>query len=80
MSKEDYMQFQGTVVEVCPNALFKVKLENDIIVLAHLSGKLRINNINIHYLDQVTVEMSSYSLDKGRIIYRARRGKASPTS
>lgn len=75
MSKEDYIQFQGTVVEVCPNALFRVKLENNVVILAHLSGKLRIHNINIHQNDQVTVEMSPYDLGKGRIIYRQRKPK-----
>jgi translation initiation factor IF-1 len=73
MSKEDYIQFQGTVVEVCPNALFRVKLDNDVVVLAHLSGKLRIHNINIHQNDQVTVEISSYDLCKGRIVFRHKR-------
>lgn len=73
MSKEDYIQFQGTVVEVCPNALFRVKLDNDVVILAHLSGKLRIHNINIHQNDQVTVEISSYDLQKGRIVFRHKR-------
>lgn len=75
MSKEDYIQFQGTVVEVCPNAMFRVKLENDVVILAHLSGKLRIHNINIHQNDQVTVEISSYDLTRGRIVYRQRKPK-----
>ena len=73
MSKEDYIQSLGTVVEVCPNALFRVKLDNDIVILAHLSGKLRIHNINIHQNDQVTVEISSYDLCKGRIVFRHKR-------
>lgn len=73
MSKEDYIRMEGTVVEVCPNALFRVKLENDHTVLAHLSGKLRIHNINIHNLDQVQVELSIYDLTKGRIVYRHKR-------
>lgn len=76
MSKEDYIQFQGTVVEVCPNALFRVKLDNDVVVLAHLSGKLRIHNINIHQNDQVTVEISSYDLCKGRIVFRHKRPRS----
>ena len=75
MGKEDYIQFQGTVIEVCPNALFRVKLENDVVILAHLSGKLRIHNININYLDQVTVEVSSYDLTRGRIVFRHKRVK-----
>jgi translation initiation factor IF-1 len=73
MSKDDYLQFQGTVVEVCPNALFRVKLENDVVILAHLSGKLRIHNINIHQNDQVTVEMNTYAPLKGRIVFRHKR-------
>lgn len=73
MSKEDYIRMEGTVVEVCPNALFRVKLENDHTVLAHLSGKLRIHNINIHNLDQVQIELSPYDLTKGRIVYRHKR-------
>ena len=73
MSKEDYMTMNGTVVEVCPNALFRVKLDNDHVVLAHLSGKLRIHNINIHHMDTVTVELSPYDLTKARITYRHKR-------
>ena len=73
MSKDDYIQMQGTVIEVCPNALFRVKLENEHVVLAHLSGKLRIHNINIHMNDSVTVEISSYDLSRGRIVYRQKR-------
>lgn len=80
MSKEDYIRMEGTVVEVCPNALFRVKLENDHTVLAHLSGKLRIHNINIHNLDQVQVELSVYDLSKGRIVYRHKRDRKPVTS
>ena len=80
MSKEDYIQMQGTVIEVCPNALFRVKLENDHVVLAHLAGKMRIHNINIHLLDQVTVDISSYDLSRGRIVYRQKRVKSQPSS
>jgi translation initiation factor IF-1 len=75
MSKEDYIQMQGTVIEVCPNALFRVKLENDHVILAHLSGKMRINNINIHVLDVVTCDVSTYDLSKGRIVFRQKRIK-----
>jgi len=73
MSKDDYITVAGTVIEVCPNSLFRVQLENGITILAHLAGKLRINNINVHHLDQVTVEISSYDLSKGRIVYRQKR-------
>lgn len=77
MSKEDYIQMQGVVTEVCPNAQFRVKLENGHMILAHLSGKMRIHNINIHLLDQVTCEISPYDLQKGRIVFRQKRVKAS---
>jgi translation initiation factor IF-1 len=77
MSKEDYIQFQGVVVEVCPNALFRVRLENDITVLAHLGGKLRINNINILLNDRVTVDVSPYDVLKGRITFRHRPPRSS---
>lgn len=73
MSKDDYISVNGTVIEVCPNSLFRVQLENGLIILAHLAGKLRINNINVHHLDQVTVELSGYDLTKGRIVYRQKR-------
>lgn len=73
MSKDDYISVNGTVIEVCPNSLFRVQLENGLIILAHLAGKLRINNINVHHLDQVMIEMSTYDLTKGRIVYRQKR-------
>lgn len=75
MSKEDYIRMEGVVTEVCPNAMFRVKLENDHTVLAHLSGKLRIHNINILLQDQVQVEISPYDLTRGRIVYRHKRGQ-----
>lgn len=77
MSKEDYIQMQGTVIEVCPNALFRVKLENDHVILAHLSGKMRIHNININLMDQVTAEVSMYDLTRGRIVFRHKRVRTS---
>jgi translation initiation factor IF-1 len=80
MSKDDYITVAGTVIEVCPNSLFRVQLENGITILAHLAGKLRINNINVHHLDQVTVEISSYDLSKGRIVYRQKRPPRSANS
>lgn len=75
MGKDDYIQLQGEVIEVCPNAMFRVKLENEHVVLAHLSGKLRIHNINIHLADKVTVEVSSYDLNRARITYRHKKVK-----
>ncbi len=70
MKKEDVMEFKGVVMESLPNATFKVKLENDHIVNAHISGRMRKNYIRILTGDTVVVEISPYDLSKGRIIYR----------
>jgi translation initiation factor IF-1 len=70
MAKKDVIELEGTVVEALPNAMFKVKLENEHIVLAHISGKLRMNFIRILPGDKVTIEMSPYDLTRGRIIWR----------
>ena len=70
MSKADVIEIEGVVVEKRPNAMFKVELENGHIVLAHISGKLRMNFIKILPGDKVTLEMSPYDLSKGRIIWR----------
>ena len=70
MSKADVIELEGTVVEKLPNAMFRVKLENDHEVLAHISGKLRMNFIKILPGDKVTLEMSPYDLSKGRIVFR----------
>ena len=70
MSKTDVIEIEGTVVEKLPNTMFKVELENGHIVLAHISGKLRMNYIRILPGDKVTLEMSPYDLSKGRIIWR----------
>ena len=70
MSKSDVIELEGTVVEKLPNAMFRVKLENDHEVLAHISGKLRMNCIRILPGDKVTLEMSPYDLSKERIIWR----------
>ena len=70
MSKSDVIEVEGKVVEKLPNAMFKVELENGHIVLAHISGKLRMNYIRILPGDKVTLEMSPYDLSKGRIICR----------
>lgn len=69
MSK-DVIELQGTVVESLPNAMFKVELENGYTILAHISGKIRMNFINILPGDRVTVELSPYDLTRGRITYR----------
>ena len=70
MSKADVIEVEGTVLEKLPNAMFKVELENKNVVLAHISGKLRMNFIRILPGDKVTIELSPYDLDKGRIIWR----------
>ena len=70
MSKADVIEIEGVVVEKLPNAMFKVGLENKHIVLATISGKLRMNYIRILPGDKVTMEMSPYDLSKGRIIWR----------
>ena len=70
MSKEDVIEVEGVVVEALPNAMFKVKLENDHIILAHVSGKMRMNFIRILPGDRVTMELTPYDLSRCRITYR----------
>lgn len=70
MAKEELMEFSGIVEEVLPNAMFRVKLENDHEVLAHTAGKMRKFRIRILAGDKVVVEMTPYDLSKGRIIFR----------
>ncbi len=70
MSKSDVIEVEGKVLEKLPNAMFAVELENGHQILAHISGKLRMNYIRILPGDKVTVEMSPYDLSKGRIIWR----------
>ena len=70
MSKADVIEIEGVVVEKLPNAMFKVELENGHIVLAHISGKLRMNFNKILPGEKETLEMSPYDLSKGRIIWR----------
>ncbi|QEK11191.1 translation initiation factor IF-1 [Crassaminicella thermophila] len=72
MAKKDVIEVQGTVVEALPNAMFKVKLENGHELLAHISGKLRMNFIRILPGDTVTVELSPYDLTRGRITWRGK--------
>ena len=72
MSKQDNIEIEGTVVEALPNAAFKVELENGKVILAHISGKLRMNYIRILPGDKVTVELSPYDLTKGRITWRSK--------
>lgn len=70
MAKEDVIEMQGTVLESLPNAVFEVELESGHKILAHISGKLRMNYIRILPGDKVTVEVSPYDLSRGRIVYR----------
>ncbi len=70
MAKEDSIEVTGVVVETLPNAMFRVELENGHRVLAHISGKMRLHFIKILPGDKVTVELSPYDLNRGRIIYR----------
>ena len=70
MPKEDAIEVTGSVVETLPNAMFRVELENGHRVLAHISGKMRLHFIKILPGDKVTVELSPYDLNRGRIIYR----------
>ena len=72
MSKEELIEFEGTIVELLPNATFRVKLENDHEIIAHTAGKLRKNRIRVLTGDKVMVEMTPYDLTKGRITYRFR--------
>ncbi|MBQ5321528.1 MAG: translation initiation factor IF-1 [Oscillospiraceae bacterium] len=72
MSKDDVIEIEGTVLEALPNAMFKVELPNGHSILAHISGKLRMNYIRILPGDKVTVEMSPYDLTKGRITWRSK--------
>ena len=72
MSGKDTIEMQGTVIEVLPNTVFRVKLENDHVITAHISGRMRKNYIRILHGDAVTVEMSPYDLSKGRITFRSK--------
>jgi len=70
MAKEELIEFKGKVIEVLPNTMFKVQLENDHVIIAHTSGKMRKHRIRILLGDNVTVEMTPYDLTKGRITHR----------
>jgi translation initiation factor IF-1 len=72
MSKDDVIELEGTVIEPLPNAMFRVELANGHKILAHVSGKIRMNFIRILPGDRVTVELSPYDLTRGRIVYRFR--------
>lgn len=72
MTKEETIQMQGEVLETLPNATFKIKLENDHVVLGHISGKMRMNYIRILPGDKVTVDMTPYDLTRARITFRTK--------
>lgn len=72
LSKEDVIELEGSVLEALPNATFRVQLENGHVILAHISGKLRMNYIRILPGDRVTVELSTYDLTRGRITWRGK--------
>lgn len=72
MAKEDVIQMQGEILESLPNATFRVKLENGVVVLGHISGKMRMHYIRILPGDKVTVDVSPYDLSRARIVFRAK--------
>lgn len=72
MSKQDVIEVTGIILEALPNAMFKVELENKHVILAHISGKIRMNFIKILPGDKVTVELTPYDLSRGRITYRSK--------
>lgn len=77
MTKEDVIELEGTVLEALPNAMFRVELENGHKILAHISGKMRMHYIKILPGDKVTVELSVYDLNRGRITYRFKYARES---
>jgi len=76
MAKDGAIEVEGTILETLPNAMFRVELENGHKILAHISGKMRMHFIKILPGDRVTVELSPYDLTRGRVIFRAKNGKA----
>jgi translation initiation factor IF-1 len=80
MAKEELLEMRGTVVELLPNAMFRVRLENDHEILGHTAGKMRKNRIRVLVGDEVLVELTPYDLTKGRITYRFMPGRGGPGS
>ena len=72
MSKDDVIEMEGKVIEALPNAMFQVELQNGHQILAHISGKMRMNFIRIYPGDKVTIELSPYDLTRGRITWRSK--------
>ena len=79
MAKEEQIEMEGTVIDTLPNTMFRVQLDNGLVVLAHISGKMRKNYIRILKGDKVTVELTPYDLTKGRITFRHKEGSSRPT-
>lgn len=80
MAKEDQIEMDGTVLDTLPNTMFRVRLDNGHVVLAHISGKMRKNYIRILKGDKVTVQMTPYDLTKGRISFRHKEGGSRPAA
>ena len=80
MAKEDQIEMDGTVVDVLPNTMFRVQLDNGHVVIAHISGKMRKNYIRILKGDKVSVQLTPYDLTKGRITFRSRDNKPASES
>lgn len=80
MAKSDVIEFDGVVTESLPNTMFRVKLENGVVVLCHVAGKMRQHNIRILEGDKVKVEMTPYDLTKGRITFREKVAAVMPTA
>jgi translation initiation factor IF-1 len=78
MAKEELLEMRGQVVELLPNAMFRVRLENDHEILGHTAGKMRKNRIRVLVGDEVLVELTPYDLTKGRITYRFMPGRGGP--
>ncbi|MDR2723903.1 MAG: translation initiation factor IF-1 [Holosporaceae bacterium] len=72
MAKEDLIELSGEVIEVLPSAMFRVKLENGYVILAHTSGRMKKNRIRVLAGDKVNIEMTTYDFTKGRIIFRSK--------
>ncbi|MCP5081482.1 MAG: translation initiation factor IF-1 [Rhizobiales bacterium] len=79
MSKEELLEFEGTVTDVLPDSRFRVMLENEHEIVAYLAGRMKKNRIRTLVGDRVTIEMTPYDLDKGRIIYRHKDERAPST-
>jgi translation initiation factor IF-1 len=80
MSKEELLQFEGLVTEILPDTRFRVQLDNGHSIVAYTAGRMRKNRIKTLAGDRVTVEMSPYDLDKGRVVFRHKDERAAPTS